>query len=141
MSGGVFQAPTPDNSKLIVFTLLIRAHCDLEREIPAQTMKEVFLGMVKKLRFAIVIVVALAVALSAGGAAVGSKKADPDKSARLALTEQEGEEKGEQEEAEGEEDQKNLAAQAKISEEQAKEAAEKATGGTATEVELDEQNG
>lgn len=97
--------------------------------------------MIKKIRFAVVIFVAFAVALSVGGAVVRSEQTDSDNSAHHALTEQEGEEKGMQEEEQGEQDQKNLAAQAKISEEQAKEIAEKAANGTATEAELDEQNG
>lgn len=97
--------------------------------------------MGKKLRFALVIIVAMAVALSAGGAVVGPKQTDFDSSAAFALIDHPGEEKGLQEEEEGEEDQDNLASQAKISEERAKKVAEKAVGGTATDVELDRQNG
>lgn len=98
--------------------------------------------MGKKLRFALVIVIALAVALSAGSAA-GPKQTDFDSSAPFALIDHPGEEKGlqEEEEEEGEEGQDNLASQAKISEERAEKVAEKAVGGTATDVELDKQNG
>lgn len=86
--------------------------------------------MLKKLRIAAVIVVALAVALSAGGVVVGSEQADPDNSTRLALSQQAGQE-----------DQDNLASQAKISVKQAKEAAEEAAHGVATDVELEKENG
>lgn len=108
--------------------------------------------MVRKLKGLVVTVIVLAVAFSAAGAASTTEQSRTedlthpsahhlDGEQKGLQEEQECEQEGQQEEDEGEESQKNLAARAKISEEQAKEAAEKATGGTATEVELDEQNG
>ncbi len=100
-----------------------------------------FIGMVKKLRISVAIVAALAVALSTGGVAVGSERADLDNLTSHPRNQQEGEEKGLQEGKQGESDQDNLASQAKISKKQAKKAAKKAAKGSVTEVELDEQNG